>query len=488
MIWWCEHQPSHSGRRPQRRRQPGPLAGAVGRAAGRVAGRFARADLRRRARGFVPRAAGGPATQELLDDRRARRRPQPRRDGSTCSRAVWDEDRVRDDLRDDVVEHLGDPQAVLVVDETGDLKKGTTTVGVKRQYTGTAGRVDNAHVAVYLVYAGSRGHAVSDRELYLPRSWTDNPEPLQAAGVPGPDRVYDQAGPGHGDAVPRAGRRRPGRLGRRRRGRRRQPGPARRAGGPPARLGAGGRLRPPRPGRVAAARAPTPCSATSRRGRGSRYRAGPAPRATAWTTGRLWVWTTTAPRPTPRRAGIGAWSPQPADRRAGLLRCSTPRPTLLAVLVRVAGCRWTVEERFQTGEGLCGLDQHQVRRWRSWYRWAIVAMLAHALLVVAAVTERAQRPPPSGLIGLTCNEIQHLFAALVIQPVADAAHRLRWSVWRRRHQARARSCHYRRHAPSQHEDHDLRLEYWRARVRVVTSQVRTARIPHGNRIRKELRA
>jgi SRSO17 transposase len=100
------------------------------------------------------------------------------------ARAVWDEDKVRDDLRDYVVEHLGDPEAVLVVDETGDLKKGTATVGVKRQYTGTAGRIENAQVAVYLVYASSSGHAVIDRELYLPRSWTDDPERLQAAGVP----------------------------------------------------------------------------------------------------------------------------------------------------------------------------------------------------------------------------------------------------------------------------------------------------------------
>ncbi len=127
-------------------------------------------------------------------------------------------------------------------------------------------------------------------------------------------------------------------------------------------------------------------------------------------------------------------------------RCYTPRPTPLAVLVKVAGRRWTVEERFQTGKGLCGLDQHQLRRWRSWYRWVTLAMLAHAFLVVAAVTEHARHPPPAGLIGLTCNELQHLFAALVIQPVADAAHRLRWSVWRRRHQARARTCHYRRQA------------------------------------------
>jgi hypothetical protein len=105
-----------------------------------------------------------------------------------------------------------------------------------------------------------------------------------------------------------------------------------------------------------------------------------------------------------------------------------------------------VEERFQTGKGLVGLDQHQVRRWRSWYRWVTLAMLAHAFLVVVAVTERSCRPPPSGLIPLTCNEVQHLFATLLAQPVQDLGHRLRWSAWRRRHQARARTCHYRRQA------------------------------------------
>jgi SRSO17 transposase len=126
-------------------------------------------------------------------------------------------------------------------------------------------------------------------------------------------------------------------------------------------------------------------------------------------------------------------------------RCFVPRPVPLAVLVRVAGRRWTVEERFQTGKGLVGLDAHQVRRWRSWYRWATLAMLAHAFLVVTALTDQARGPAP-GLIPLTCNEVQHLFACLVAAPVADTAHRLRWSAWRRRHQARARACHYRQQA------------------------------------------
>jgi SRSO17 transposase len=89
----------------------------------------------------------------------------------------------RDD-RDDAAEHLGDPQATLVIDETGDLKKGTHTVGVQRHYTGTAGRIENAQVAVYLVYATDAGHAVVDRELYLPKSWTGDPQRCRAVGVP----------------------------------------------------------------------------------------------------------------------------------------------------------------------------------------------------------------------------------------------------------------------------------------------------------------
>jgi SRSO17 transposase len=83
-----------------------------------------------------------------------------------------------------VTEHLGDADAVLVVDETGDLKKGSRTVAVQRQYTGTAGRIENAQVAVYLTYAGHGGHALIDRELYLPQSWTSDPARCRAAGIP----------------------------------------------------------------------------------------------------------------------------------------------------------------------------------------------------------------------------------------------------------------------------------------------------------------
>jgi SRSO17 transposase len=85
------------------------------------------------------------------------------------SRAVWDANGVREDLRGYVVDHLGDDDAVLVIDETGDVKKGTQTVGVQRQYTGTAGRIENAQVAVYLTYAAPNGHTPIDRALYLPK-------------------------------------------------------------------------------------------------------------------------------------------------------------------------------------------------------------------------------------------------------------------------------------------------------------------------------
>jgi SRSO17 transposase len=116
---------------------------------GRIVGRFARVEPRRRVRKLVL----GPK---------------------------WDADQIRDDLREYVVEHLHDDQAV---DEMGDVKKGTRTAGVQRQYTGTAGRIENSQVAVYLVYAGRHGHAAADRELYVPRSWTAGPSRWRDAGL-----------------------------------------------------------------------------------------------------------------------------------------------------------------------------------------------------------------------------------------------------------------------------------------------------------------
>lgn len=130
-------------------------------------------------------------------------------------------------------------------------------------------------------------------------------------------------------------------------------------------------------------------------------------------------------------------------------RCYSPESVPLTTLVKVAGSGWRVEETFQSEKGLAGLDEHQVRRYPSWARWVTLAMLAHAFLAVVRADEHTRRPGPADLVPLSCDEIQRLFITLVVQPVHDAAHRLGWSDWRRRHQSRSRTSHYQRQAASQ---------------------------------------
>lgn len=102
-------------------------------------------------------------------------------------------------------------------------------------------------------------------------------------------------------------------------------------------------------------------------------------------------------------------------------RCYSPQPVPLTTLVRVAGSRWSIEETFQAGKGLAGLDEHQVRRYTSWTRWVTLAMLAHAFLAVLRADEDTHRPAPDTLIPLTCNEIARLFIALVAERIHDTA-------------------------------------------------------------------
>jgi SRSO17 transposase len=408
---------------------------------GRVARRFGRVEPRQRAKALVlglladlPRKNCWTLAEHAGD-------ASPDGMQHLLARAVWDEDAVRDDVRAFLVEHLGDPEAVLVIDETGDLKKGSTTVGVQRQYTGTAGRIENAQVAVYLVYASDAGHAMIDRDLYVPQGWIDDPARCRAAGIPG--QVGFATKPALAQAmIARA-----------------------LDAGVPAAWVTGDEVYGACPGLRATLEArgigyvlAVACDHPVRAG-GATQR---ADALAAKVPARAWQCISAGRGAKGHRhydwaflrlddGGQGAqhWLLVRRNQRTGELafyRCFMPHPVPLATLVRVAGRRWTIEERFQTGKGLVGLDHHQVRRWRSWYRWVTLAMLAHAFLVVAAVTERSCRPPPSGLIGLTCNEVQHLFAALVAVPLADPRHRLRWSLWRRRQQARARSCHYHRQA------------------------------------------
>jgi SRSO17 transposase len=409
----------------------------------RIGGRFGRVEPRRRARAFVLGLLAGLPRMNCwtIAEHAGDRTP----DGMQhlLERACWDTDGVRDDLRGYVIDHLGDPGAVLVVDETGDLKKGTTTVGVQRQYTGTAGRIENAQVGIYLVYATGAGHAFLDRGLYLPRSWTDDPGRCRAGGVP--EDVQFATKPALAAAmIARA-------------------------------LDAG-----------------TPASwvaADEVYGTDSKFRAALHARGIGYVLAVACDHAVTVPTcPGPRRAAdlaaalpAGVWGRYNAGRGAkgqrlydwamldiddpdapgccwllirrgigtgelAFYRAYAPTAVSLPTLVRVAGRRWASEEAFQTGKGLTGLDEHQVRRWTPWHRWTILAMLAHAFLSVMTSHARAGASIAAELIPLTRNEIHHLFRNLLNTPSLSLEQLLDWSTWRRRHQARAQASHYRRQA------------------------------------------
>ncbi|MFF9691258.1 IS701 family transposase [Streptomyces sp. NPDC014623] len=409
----------------------------------RIASRFARVEPRRRVRDLVRGLLSGLPRKNCWTIAEWAGETSPHGMQHLLCRAVWDADAVRDDVREYVVEHLHDEAAVLVVDETGDVKKGTHTVGVQRQYTGTAGRIENSQVAVYLVYAGARGHAAVDRELYIPRSWTCDPDRCRAAGL-GEDTVFATKpelartmierflDAGHhvgwvtGDEV---------------------------YGGNP-------KLRTALQERGIGYVLAVACSAEVPTSAG-KFR---ADALAARLPKRAWQKLSAGRGAKGHRyydcAVIDLADPGPGhhqllirrNRATGELayyRCFSPRLVPLTELVRVAGSRWRVEETFQSEKGLARLDEHQVRRYPSWARWVTLAMLAHAFLAVVRADEHAHRPTPDDLVPLSCNEIQRLFITLVVQPVHDAAHRLGWSDWRRRHQARSRTSHYRRQAESQ---------------------------------------
>ena len=407
---------------------------------GRIAGRFARVEPRRRARAFVLGLLSGLQRKNCWTIAEQAGDATPDGMQHLLAGAVWDADTVRDDVRGYVVEHLGDPGAVLVVDETGDIKKGSASAGVQRQYSGTAGRVENCQVAVFLSYASPAGHVLIDRELYLPKSWTADKARCAAAGIP----------EGTGFATkPRLARAMVGR--------------ALDAGTPAAWVtgdevyGADPGLRADLERRhtgyvlavAATCQVTTAAGAFQARqiaarlpGRAwQRYSAGQGAKGHRYYD---WAWGSIDPgRPGHR------WLLVRRSRRTRELafyRCYSPRRVPLPALVKIAGTRWTTEENFQAAKGLAGLDDHQVRCWGSWYRWTTLAMLATAFLTIAAATEHARTPAPAGQIPLTRNEIAALFSTLIIQPEHGARHRLRWSAWRRRHQHRAKTCHYQRQA------------------------------------------
>lgn len=297
--------------------------------------------------------------------------------------ARWDADAVRDDLRAYVVEQLGDPLGVLVVDETGFLKKGTHSVGVQRQYSGTAGRIENCQIGVFLAYASPKGRTFLDRELYLPKEWTNDRARAEAAGVPAEvsfatkpqlaqrmlARALDAGVPAAwvtGDEV--YGRDRNLRLFLESR---KQPfvlavpcnepvwvewdqGPQQ------------------VPAATVAARLPAQRWERISAGNGAK-----GPRVYDWAWVKLY------------RLAEPEWGHWLLVRRnvakpeeLAYYVVFGPAGTALPEAVGVAGTRWAVEETIETSKGEVGLDQYEVRHWYPWYRYITLSLLAHAYLCV----------------------------------------------------------------------------------------------------------
>lgn len=297
-------------------------------------------------------------------------------------KAEWDVGGVRDDLRDLVVEHLGDEDAVLVGDETGFLKKGVKSAGVQRQYSGTAGRRENCQVGVFLAYVSDRGHALIDRQLYLPESWTADRDRCRAAGIPDEvefttkprmmiemlTRVVDDGVPfGWFSADELYGHATYLRMWLEEHGIK----------------------------HVVAVQSTDHVALRERLGTAPANEVIAALPASAWqrlSAGegahgpRLYDWARVEIRPL-WEGGFGHWllarrSISDPEEIAYYV-CYAPAPTTLHKLACVAGRRWPVEECFQQAKNEAGLDQYQVRDWRAWYAHITLSMAAHALLVIA---------------------------------------------------------------------------------------------------------
>lgn len=290
----------------------------------------------------------------------------------------WDEDAVRDDVRAYVVETIGAKDGILIGDDTGFLKKGTRSAGVQRQYTGTAGRTENCQIGTFLAYASSKGRALIDRELYLPRSWTEDRARCRAAGIP--------------DEVPFATKNEHFTWMLQR---------AIDAGVPFAWVTADEAygqvkhlrswLEERRVAHVLATKVNDTVTTISQTQLRVDDLIAALPRQ-AWRRisggqgahgERIHHWARVAIRPVWEN-GFGHWV---LARRSvsdpteiAYYICYGPTATRLKDLVKVAATRWAVEESFQVAKNECGLDHYQVRLYRAWYRHITLAMAALAYL------------------------------------------------------------------------------------------------------------
>jgi SRSO17 transposase len=393
----------------------------------------------------------------------------PRRMQALLAEHRWDWRDALAALQRFLVGRLGDPEAIRAVDETAELKRGSATVGVARQYAGITGQVENCQTVVFAAYVTPRGHAPFDFRLYLPKAWFRGGAWRERARVPARTRFTTKPALAAAMITAAARARVPfcwvagdevyGRSGRLRRA-------CERAGKGyvlavpvnfPVRLPSG------RTAAVSAVAAMVPAAAWETRS------CGPGCKGHR---GYRWAWAATV---SPRHWLLARSSlADPAD--LAFYYCHVPhgRPATLTALVAVTGKRWPAEECHQQGKGQTGLDQHQVRLWHSFHRHTVLSMCAQALLAVAAarpapapprgtlaVAARAGQPPAwrdtgtlpatpasrppadCGMVKVSVPEARRL-ARLAAAPMARAARDAgyAWSRWRRRHQARARWHHY----------------------------------------------
>ncbi len=363
---------------------------------GRIAGRFRRSEARERAKRYlaglldrIDRKNGWQMAEHLGE-------PGPQGVQRLLNGAEWNVDAVRDDLRDYVSEHLGDPDGVLIVDETGFLKKGTKSVGVQRQYSGTAGRRENCQIGVFLGYASPKGRTFLDRALYLPQEWADDPERRHEAGVPEDVRFATKPMLAH-QMLARAFQ-----------------------AGVPAAWVTGDEmygndtelrrwLEQENHPYVVAVSCNHPLWHDGEQHRADALVAS-LPQA-IWGTlscgagsqgERLYDWACIQ-LPYETAPGMSQWLLVRRSRsdptELAYFRAFGPETTALDELVRVAGIRWAIEESFEDAKGTVGLDQYEVRTWTAWHRHITLALLAHAYLEVTRravnVEEKGGQPTSS---------------------------------------------------------------------------------------------
>jgi SRSO17 transposase len=332
--------------------------------------------------------------------------PGPWRQQAVLGRGRWEADALRDLVRDYALETLADPDAVLVLDETGFLKQGKASCGVGRQYTGSAGKITNCQIGVFAAYASRHGHAFLDRALYLPKAWTGDPARLAAAQVP-PEVGFATKPRLAGRMVERAI-----------------------AAGVPFAWVAGDSvygvgelemaLRRAGKGYVLGVNADSqfnswigkPKVAGTAEGiaRGLEPSAWRRLSAGEGTKGlRLydWAYLELADLAAEEYGGdaTGVWTRGLLIRRGladgELAYFSTwcPAGTPIETLVAVEGQRWAIEDAFETAKTELGLDHNETRSWHGWHRHVSLVMLAFAML--ATIRHRANAPPPpKTLIGL----------------------------------------------------------------------------------------